>query len=67
MTGRITIDRDKCIGSGQCVFRAPDIFDLDDDGYSYVKVHANAERDAVSTAVANCPADAISFEGRLDT
>lgn len=67
MTGRITIDRDKCIGSGQCVFRAPGIFDLDDDGYSYVKDQTTFERDAVSTAIANCPADAISFEGRLDT
>ncbi len=33
MTIRIEIDRDKCVGSGNCVFWAPGTFDLDDDGH----------------------------------
>ncbi|MEU0395374.1 ferredoxin [Streptomyces sp. NPDC006208] len=29
---RITIDRDRCIGAGQCVLTAPGAFTQDDDG-----------------------------------
>lgn len=28
---RITVDRDRCIGSGQCVMTAPNVFTQDDD------------------------------------
>ncbi|GAA4010023.1 ferredoxin [Streptomyces marokkonensis] len=28
---RITIDRDRCIGSGQCAMTAPGVFTQDDD------------------------------------
>ncbi|MFI8191729.1 ferredoxin [Streptomyces sp. NPDC085946] len=31
---RIGIDRDVCIGAGQCALTAPDVFTQDDDGYS---------------------------------
>ncbi|MEV5427812.1 ferredoxin [Streptomyces sp. NPDC052701] len=31
---RIDIDRDVCIGAGQCALTAPDVFTQDDDGYS---------------------------------
>jgi ferredoxin len=36
MTGdiSITIDRDVCIGAGQCALAAPGVFTQDDDGYS---------------------------------
>ncbi|AJE39272.1 MULTISPECIES: ferredoxin [Streptomyces] len=30
----ISIDKDVCIGSGQCALTAPDVFTQDDDGYS---------------------------------
>ena len=30
---KVTVDQDKCIGSGQCVLIAPDVFDQrDEDG-----------------------------------
>jgi ferredoxin len=29
---RISLERDKCITSGQCVLVAPQVFDQDDDG-----------------------------------
>lgn len=30
---KVTIDQDKCVGAGQCVFAAPDVFDQrDEDG-----------------------------------
>ncbi|WP_043267418.1 ferredoxin [Streptomyces sp. CT34] len=31
---RITIDKDVCIGSGQCALTAPSVFTQDDDGFS---------------------------------
>ena len=30
------VDRDACMGSGNCVFWAPGVFDLDDDGIAVV-------------------------------
>ncbi|MFJ3617562.1 ferredoxin [Streptomyces iakyrus] len=30
----IDIDKDVCIGAGQCALTAPDVFTQDDDGYS---------------------------------
>ena len=32
----ITIDRELCMGSGNCSFWAPGVFDLDDDGIAVV-------------------------------
>ena len=32
----ISIDREKCMGSGNCSFWAPNVFDLDDDGIAVV-------------------------------
>ncbi|MEV7423577.1 MULTISPECIES: ferredoxin [unclassified Streptomyces] len=29
---RVSIETDKCVGSGQCVMLAPDVFDQGDDG-----------------------------------
>jgi len=38
MTGdiTITIDKDVCVGAGQCALTAPGVFTQDDDGYSEV-------------------------------
>lgn len=33
---RIDIDKDLCIGAGQCALTAPDVFTQDDDGYGTV-------------------------------
>jgi ferredoxin len=32
----IAIDRDTCMGSGNCSFWAPGVFDLDDEGIAIV-------------------------------
>jgi ferredoxin len=61
---RIEVDRDRCIGSGNCSFYAGSTFDLDDD--LKVKVLAGAEHgegDAVSdirAAAEGCPVKAIT-------
>jgi ferredoxin len=59
---RVIADREVCIGSGNCVFAAPQAFDQDDDVGLVVLLtpeispeHATAVRDAV----ARCPSGAL--------
>jgi ferredoxin len=59
---RVIGDREVCIGSGNCVFAAPEVFDQDDDVGLVVLLtpeippeHATAVRDAV----ARCPSGAL--------
>jgi ferredoxin len=62
---RVTVDRDKCVASGQCVLTAADVFDQgDDDGLVLLlNDHPSAERRAdVKQAAALCPALAISVD-----
>jgi ferredoxin len=57
----IDIDRDACMGSGNCVFTAPGVFELDDDSIArVVDPHASPE-EAVVTAARQCPTHAISL------
>jgi ferredoxin len=60
----IKIDRDACMGSGNCSFWAPGVFDLDDDGIAIV-VDANAmPDDKIVLAAQGCPTQAIAiFDG----
>lgn len=57
----IEIDRDVCMGSGNCVYEAPGVFDLDDAGGSFV-VDANASaEEKILAAARNCPTRAITL------
>ena len=56
----IEIDRELCMGSGHCVFEAPGVFDLDDDGVSVVLDPAAAPVDKVVQAAQKCPTGAIT-------
>ena len=56
----VEIDRDVCMGSGNCVFQAPGAFALDDDGIALVVDPAAAAEDSIRTAVARCPSRAIT-------
>jgi ferredoxin len=59
---RVTVDRDKCVGAGQCVLVAPETFDQDDDGIVALLTEAppRERRAAVEEAARLCPALAIS-------
>ncbi len=57
---RIEIDRDKCVGSGNCLFWAPGTFDLDDDGLSVVIDPSADPEDRIRVAAEGCPSKAIT-------
>jgi ferredoxin len=53
------VDRDACMGSGNCVFWAPGVFDLDEDGIAIVVGDPAGRDEELRTAAANCPTSAI--------
>ena len=56
----IEIDRDACIGSGNCGYLAPGAFDLDDDSIAVVVDPTAAPLDKVLDAARQCPGHAIT-------
>jgi ferredoxin len=59
---RVNADREVCIGAGNCVFAAPEVFDQAADGLVDVldaKPPASLQ-ESVRDAVARCPSGAIS-------
>ncbi|MDQ0687810.1 ferredoxin [Streptomyces sp. NPDC054884] len=61
---KVVVDMNKCQDHGQCVFAAPDVFSLDDDGrLAYVPDADEALRDEVEEAADVCPLQAIRIEG----
>ena len=62
---KVTVDKDKCIGSGQCVLAAPDVFDQQEEDGIVVLLNPNPPADLaedVRQAAAVCPALAITVE-----
>jgi ferredoxin len=63
---RITVDRERCIGSGNCAFYAPATFDLDDELKVMVLAGADdASQDAlgdIRAAVEGCPVHALALD-----
>ena len=57
---RIVIDRDLCVGFGDCVTEAPDAFDLDDDGVAILTNPEDVSWSRFLDACATCPVDAIT-------
>jgi ferredoxin len=59
----ITVDRALCIGSGDCVDSAPNVFQLDDEDKAVVVDPDGASVDEVIEAAGNCPVSAIFVVG----
>ncbi|MDO0924543.1 ferredoxin [Streptomyces sp. TG1A-8] len=61
----IDIDKDACIGAGQCALAAPGVFTQDDDGYStLIPGREDGAGDAmVREAARACPVGAITIGG----
>lgn len=57
---RIVVDLEVCQDHGQCVFVAPDVFHLDENGrLGYVPDPDESLRDVVEDAADVCPLQAI--------
>lgn len=64
----IDIDKDACIGAGQCALAAPGVFTQDDDGYSTL-IPGQDEADGtpmVREAARACPVGAITLRDTAD-
>jgi ferredoxin len=59
----VTVDRALCIGSGDCVDTAPDVFQLDSEDKAIVVDPDGASVDDVIEAARNCPVSAIFVAG----
>ena len=59
---KITIDREKCMGSGNCAFYAPATFDVDDTNLAVVLDPEGDPAEKVRLAAEGCPTQAIAFE-----
>lgn len=66
MTGdrvRLTVDRDVCIGVGQCELLEPDVFRLDDDDELAVIIgDGTLPRERADVVVDKCPSGAIAIQ-----
>ena len=60
---RIAVDRGLCIGSGDCVETAPEVFELDAEDKARVIDADGAPTDIVIEAAGNCPVTAIFVLG----
>lgn len=65
MTPKVIVDRDVCQNHGQCVFAAPQVFELDEEGELLVLDDEpdDSLRDLVEEAADVCPVQAITIEG----
>jgi len=56
----VRIDRERCIGSGNCVKVAPEVFELDDGNIVNFRADAgDIDRDRMTEACDVCPVDAL--------
>ena len=61
---RVKVDGDKCQGHNRCYTVAPELFDLDEYGYSHEKEDGTVPKELeekARLAVANCPERAIEI------
>ncbi|MEV6846427.1 ferredoxin [Actinoplanes sp. NPDC051411] len=62
---KVTVDRDRCIGAGNCALIAPSVFDQDPDEAVVVVLDESPPEDsraAVQEAVDRCPAAVIALQ-----
>jgi ferredoxin len=65
---RVVVDRERCQGHGRCHAIAPELFDLDELGYSVLRSEdadiLPALAEIASLAAAGCPERAITVDQR---
>ncbi len=61
---RISFNREACQGHNRCYLLAPELFDVDDDGYAVLLVDTDVPAELLvkaQLAVDNCPEYAITL------
>ncbi|AVD83777.1 MULTISPECIES: ferredoxin [Pseudomonas] len=62
---KVQVDEARCQGHARCVYFAPEVFEIDDEGYAKVKPGfedvPSELQDSVKKACANCPELAIKI------
>lgn len=58
---KIKVNSEACIGCGACIAVAEDLFEMNDEGLSTVKVDTVPEdkKEAATSAIEGCPTSAI--------
>ncbi len=59
---KVKIDREKCIGAGNCVAVAPTVFDLDEEYKAVVLDALSVDEQTLLDAAKSCPVKAIIIE-----
>lgn len=59
---KVKVDRDLCIGVGNCVAFAPTVFKLDEENKAVVLDPASVDDDTLLEAAESCPEQAIIIE-----
>lgn len=61
---RVRLEKSKCVGHAQCYAVDPNLFPIDDSGYSTLEDHEVSPEDAQLTrdGVASCPEMALFIE-----
>ena len=67
MATGIHVDRMKCMGSANCQFWAPGVFDIDDDGIAVVVDAGAAPHEKLVLAAEGCPTGAITLDAATAT
>lgn len=57
---KVRIDRELCVGFGDCVTGAPEAFVLDDEGVAVFKEPERVPREQLVAACEACPVDALT-------
>ncbi|MEV8510234.1 ferredoxin [Actinoplanes sp. NPDC051475] len=62
---QVTVDADRCIGSGQCALAVPEVFDQDEDGVVVLRTDTAPPglHEEVRDAASRCPVSAITPSG----
>ena len=59
---KVRVDRDLCMGAGNCVAIAPSVFELDQEGKAIVLDPTSVDEDMLMEAAESCPFEAIIVE-----
>jgi ferredoxin len=61
----VVVDRERCIGSQNCVHHAPSLFQIDDEGLAVTIAGGEASDAQLELAARDCPTEAIQLR-RVD-